>query len=78
MPYKSVKLMMNITTLHTGETSHIPIFINKPDTVGMVLHCYKAALGPGQQRMYCKAARLMQEKCYMYNLAAWFEHDSLY
>jgi hypothetical protein len=38
MPDKTLKLTMNNTTLCAGESSRIPIFESKPDTVRMVLH----------------------------------------
>ena len=62
MPDKTLKLTMNNTTLRAGESSRIPIFEDKPDSVGMVLHHYKNCLGPGQHRIYCKVASLVQKK----------------
>ena len=46
----------------TGESSCIPIFEDDLNSVGIVLCHYKNSVGPGQHRMYCKVASLVQEK----------------
>lgn len=56
MPDKTLKLTMNNTSLRADESSRIPIFEDKPDSVGMVLRHYKNSLGPGQHKSCAEEA----------------------
>eukprot|EP00956_Cyclotella_meneghiniana_P037833 scaffold145304_cov62-Cyclotella_meneghiniana.AAC.2 len=56
MPDKTCKLTTTNTCLRQGASARIPIFVDQPNCPGMILRRYKAALAPGQVRMYCKIA----------------------
>ena len=64
MPVKMHKLSLNNTILCADKSLClcISIFMEQSESIGMVLHRFKATLAPSQQCMYCKVARNTQRK----------------